>query len=105
MDFAESVYQLTAEFPGDERFSLSAQLRRAVVSIPSNIAEGQGSFTDADFRRFLSIAHGSTREVETQLLLSRRLGYLTDSQLDQLLELSSEVGRLIQGLAKVLDAS
>ena len=103
MDLAESVYQLTAEFPNDERFSLTSQIRRAVVSIPSNIAEGQGRFTRADFRRFLSIAHGSVREVETQLLLARRLRYLGEAQLDQLLELSSEVGRLILGLAKSLD--
>lgn len=103
MDLAERVYQLTAEFPNDERFSLTSQIRRAVISIPSNIAEGQGRFTRADFRRFLSIAHGSVRELETQLLLARRLRYLGEEQLDELLERSSEVGRLIRGLAKSLD--
>ena len=105
MDLAERVYLLTAEFPNDERFSLTSQLRRAVVSIASNIAEGQGRFTKADFRRFLSIAHGSVREVETQVLLARRLSYLSEEQLNLVLESSSEVGRLILGLAKSLNES
>ena len=105
MDLAEQVYQLTAEFPNEERFSLTSQIRRAVVSIPSNIAEGQGRFTQPDFRRFLSIAHGSVREVETQLLLARRLSYLGEAQIERVLELSSEVGRLIQGLAKSLNTA
>ena len=105
MDLAERVYLLTAEFPNDERFSLTSQLRRAVVSIASNIAEGQGRFTKADFRRFLSIAHGSVREVETQVLLARRLSYLSEEQLNLVLESSREVGRLILGLAKSLNES
>jgi four helix bundle protein len=104
MEFAERVYRVTAGFPSDEKFGLTSQVRRAAVSIPSNIAEGQGRFSDQDFRRFLSIAHGSLREAETQLLLSKRLGYCTDDAIAETLSLGAEVGRLIQGLANKLKA-
>lgn len=102
MDLAESVYQATSDMPADERFGLTSQVRRAAVSVASNIAEGQGRFTDADFNRFLSIAHGSVREVETQLLLANRLGFLSETDIDPSIELSAEVGRLIAGLARSL---
>lgn len=102
MDLAECVYQVTEAMPPDERFGLIAQLRRAAVSVASNIAEGQGRFTEADFVRFLSIAHGSVREVETQLLLSARLGHVSHGAISEPLELSAEVGRLIAGLARSL---
>jgi four helix bundle protein len=102
MDLAADVYEITSKFPSDERFGLISQLRRAATSIPSNIAEGQGRFSKPDFKRFLSIAHGSVREVETQLLLSARLRYLDKSAAEGALELTSEVGRLIQGLANSL---
>jgi len=102
MDLAEGVYAATSTFPRDERFSLTAQLRRAAVSIPSNIAEGQGRFSRPDFKRFLSMAHGSIREVETQLLLAVRLNYLEKDRAESALTLASEVGRLVQGLANSL---
>jgi four helix bundle protein len=102
MDLAAAIYELTAPFPTDERFSLTSQLRRASTSIPSNIAEGQGRFSKPDFKRFLSMAHGSVREVETQLLLATRLGYVDEKRTHELLETCSEVGRLIRGLANSL---
>ncbi len=102
MEFAENVYELTRQFPPDERFSITAQLRRSAVSVPSNIAEGEGRFTKADFRRFLSIAHGSLREAETQLRLANRLGYLPESELSQILDIAGQTGRLIRGLARSL---
>jgi four helix bundle protein len=102
MDFAESVYQLTSDFPTEEKFSLTVQLRRCATSVPSNIAEGEGRFSKADFKRFLSIAHGSLREAETQILLASRLKYVSNDRAELILSQASEVGKLIQGLAKSL---
>lgn len=98
MDYVEAVYQVTRAFPREELYGLTGQLRRAVVSIPSNIAEGQGRGTDAELVRYLRIANGSLRESETQLLLARRLGYVTETQTTPLLESAAEFGRLIRGL-------
>jgi four helix bundle protein len=104
MDFVIHVYEITACFPADERFALTSQLRRSATSIPSNISEGEGRFTKADFKRFLGIAHGSLREAETQLLIALRLNYVSQPSTDAALDLASEVGRLLRGLAKSLDA-
>ena len=73
VDFVEVVYRLTQEFPGDERFGLTSQLRRAAVSIPSNIAEGAARKSKLEFAQFISIALGSAAEVETQVEIARRL--------------------------------
>jgi four helix bundle protein len=73
MELTVSVYELTRTFPRDEQFGLTSQLRRASVSIASNIAEGRGRTTDGEFRQFLGIAQGSIYEVQTQLLLAQRL--------------------------------
>jgi four helix bundle protein len=102
MDLVTHIYELTKRLPPDERFALTTQLRRCATSIPSNIAEGEGRFSKADFRRFLSIAHGSLREAETQLLIAVRLGYLESVTVENSLKTASEVGRLIHGLAKPL---
>ncbi len=103
MDLAEAVYEATGGFPLEERYGLTSQLRRASVSIPSNIAEGQGRGTKLDFRRLLRIAHGSLREVETQVILARRLGFLQEHQGQKLLSISGEVGRLVTGLSQSLE--
>jgi four helix bundle protein len=100
MDFVESIYTVTKAFPREELYGLTSQLRRSGVSIPSNIAEGQGRGTDPEFTHRLSIAHGSLREAETQLMIAQRLGYLSKSKLNELLEEAAEVGRLITGLRR-----
>ena len=103
MDLVEAVYRRTSSFPKEEVYCLTSQLRRAVISIPSNIAEGQGRRTTRHFLNFLSIAYGSLLEVETQILIAGRLGYLNDESVTKLNELASEVGRLINGLINSLD--
>jgi four helix bundle protein len=102
MDLVNEVYRLTKEFPREELYGLTGQLRRAAVSIPSNIAEGQ-SRSSKDFVHFLSIAHGSLSEVETQMIVAERLGYLKEGQLDHFTETASEVGRLINGLSRSIE--
>ena len=99
MDLVELIYEATTAFPREERFGLTNQLRRASVSIPSNIAEGQGRYSPRDFHRFLSMAYGSLREVETQVCIAGRLHYLDRTTSVAILENCAEVGRLINGLA------
>jgi four helix bundle protein len=103
MDFTVEVYQLSKNFPAEERFALTTQLRRSAVSVPSNIAEGEGRFSKPDFSRFLSFSHGSLCESETQIILADRLGYVSTDRVDAILAQSSEVGRLIRGLARSLN--
>jgi four helix bundle protein len=91
-----AVYQITRTFPKEELYGLSNQIRRSTVSIPSNIAEGQGRLSVGEFRQFLGIAKGSLHELDTQLIIARELGYLdtTNPIFDRL----AEVGRLLNGL-------
>ena len=98
MDLAEEIYTATRGFPKDELYGLTSQLRRAVISIPSNIAEGQGRLTPGEFRQFLGHARGSLLEAETQILMSARLHYLPKEQIGRLLKLSAELGRILNGL-------
>src|SRR5688572_9795877 len=101
MTLAEVVYRETAEFPLEERYGLTAQMRRAVVSIPSNIAEGQGRrSTDDEFARFLRIALGSNCELDTQLELALRLKLLSPAAASRVRPLVEEVGRVISGLLR-----
>lgn len=102
MDLAVLIYELSAGFPADERFGLTSQIRRAASSVAYSIAEGQGQFTKPNFKRFLSMAHGSVREVETQLLLAVRLRFIDQGQAKDAIQLAAEVGRLIRGLANSL---
>jgi len=98
MDLVVEVYRLSRAFPADERFGLTAQVRSAVVSIPSNIAEGHGRSTKADFIRFLDIALGSANEVETQLLAAIRLAFIENGELTRGMDLVHEVQALVKGL-------
>jgi four helix bundle protein len=102
MDLVENVYLVSKGFPRDELYGLTSQVRRAAVSVPSNIAEGQGRFTTGEFVHLLSVGHGSLREVETQIIIAGRLNYLSEPKANGVLELASEVGRLINGLANSL---
>jgi four helix bundle protein len=104
MDLVTLVYDLTDEYPTDERFGLKAQIRRAVVSVPSNIAEGAGRNSTKEFINHLSIAYGSLMETETQNLIAERRGYITHPRSNQVLELAAEVGRVINGLSNSLVA-
>jgi four helix bundle protein len=105
MDLTVAVYEATAGYPVDERFGLVAQMRKAAVSIPSNIAEGQGRRSRGAFCQHLSIAHGSLRELETQLILSGRLRFLPDAPCQKHLARMSEVGRLITGLSMAVSGA
>ena len=102
MDLVEAVYRLSARFPDDERFGLTNQIRRASVSVPSNVAEGQGRGTPAEFAHFLRIANGSRQEVETQALLAVRLGFVQEKDAVPVLTLAEEFGRVNAGLMRSL---
>jgi len=102
MDLAEAVYRATRRFPDDERFGLRLQVRRAAVSVPSNIAEGHGRVDRGDYARHVRIARGSLKEVETQIILSRRLGFFSEKTSSQLLATISRANRLITGLLRRL---
>ena len=105
MDLVVAVYRLTAEFPREERFGLTAQARAAAVSIPSNIAEGYGRSSKREYMRFLGIARGSANELETQLLAASRLKLTRSPQTRSALELTNEVQRIVSGLIASLDRS
>lgn len=98
MDLAKTVYRITKAFPKEELFGLTSQMRRAAVSIPSNIAEGQGRTSGKTFSLFLGHARGSLFELETQAELAESLGYLNKDQLYQFLLATNEIGRMLNGL-------
>ncbi len=98
MEFAAEIYRCTKKLPDDERYGMTSQLRRAAVSIASNIAEGQGRQSTGEFRQFLGHARGSLLETETQVLLAQKLHYLMSSDAEHLLELSAELGKVLNGL-------
>jgi four helix bundle protein len=100
MDLVVEVYEVSKLFPKEEQFGLTNQIRRAAVSVPSNIAEGQGRLHEADFLRFLSIARGSLTETETQLMIAMRLAYVSKDQVRQAWILAQQVGRLLNGLIR-----
>ena len=97
------MYKVTSGFPGDEKFGLTSQMRRAAVSIPSNIAEGYGRKTIPDYVRSLYIAYGSNCELETQTLLSGDLEYLNKNKKESLIEKINEVERMLMALIKSLE--
>lgn len=96
------VYEITNEFPKSETFGLTSQIRRAAVSVPSNIVEGRARGYDAELKRFLLISRGSLEEVKYQLLLSKDLGYITNEKYNEAYLLADEVGRLLGGMIKRL---
>jgi four helix bundle protein len=102
MDLVVEIYRLVKKLPKEETYALSDQMRRAVVSIPSNIAEGRGRSSEKDYLRFLFIARGSQAEVETQLLVCVRLDYLSESEIESAMNLCSEVGRMLNSMTRKL---
>jgi len=100
MDLVQIVYEATAHFPSHEVFSLTSQIRRSAVSVPSNIAEGMGRGSVPDLLRFLKIARGSLCELETQFQLASRLGYLGERQEENVFQVIDMVFRLLSGFIK-----
>jgi four helix bundle protein len=98
----KQVYSISRQFPPDERFGLTSQIRRAAVSIPSNIAEGQARHTGKEFIQFLSHAEGSVAEVDTQLTLAMELGFCGRSELREALQLVLELRRMLNSLRRKL---
>ena len=105
LNYVTGIYKITANFPVDEKFGLVSQMRRAAVSIPSNIAEGAARNSKKEFINFLHIAQGSAAELETQIFISRNLDFVTQSQADPLLKELEEISRMIIGLQKSLRSS
>ncbi len=97
------IYKITKRFPNEEKYGLTSQIRRAAVSVPSNISEGYGRKTTPEYIRFLYIAYGSNCEMETQILLSGDLGYIETDKLENLQERMGEVERMLKALIKSLE--
>jgi four helix bundle protein len=102
IQLVKRCYRISSQFPPDERFGLTQQLRRAAISVPSNIAEGKGRGTPAEFQRFLGIACGSLTELDTQFVIACELGFIKESALNEIEADIQEVGRIITGLRKSL---
>lgn len=102
VEFADSVYSMTCPFPSDERFGLTSQMRRASVSVSSNIAEGSGRVSDKDFARFIEIAYGSVMEVISQAEIARLQKFLPVEDCNQLKRKAKELARMLSGLRSTL---
>ncbi len=100
--FCSEVYQMTSSFPSDEKFGLTNQLRRAAVSIPSNIAEGSSRNSNKDFSRFLEIAIGSAYEIETQVLIASDLGFVSTDECEKLVNELAEIIKMISRFRSTL---
>ncbi len=102
MDLLIEIYRLVKKLPKEETYALSDQMRRAAVSIPSNISEGRGRSSEKDYLRFLFIARGSRAELETQLMACLRLNYLGDDDVETALSLSSEISSMLNAMISKL---
>ena len=100
LEFVVDVYKHTERFPKEERYGLTSQVRRAAVSIPANIAEGAGRHSKKEFAHFLSNSQGSASELETELLIAFKLGYLDEANFSTLITQLERIGRLITGLRR-----
>ena len=98
-----NIYKITKSFPKEELYGLTSQIRRAAVSIPSNIVEGKARGSQKEYKRFLLISRGSLEEVKYQLLLSRDLKYIDSKTYDKIFDIADEVGKLLNGLMKKID--
>lgn len=100
IDMVTTVYSVTRSFPSEEKYGLTSQIRRAAVSIPANIAEGAARQTDKEFHQFLSIAQGSSSELETELRIAMNLGYLSTDEHERIYAEVNTIARMIVGLSK-----
>ncbi len=105
VELVTEIYQLTGNYPKDEIFGLTNQMRRASISIPSNIAEGAARNSKKEFIQFLYIALGSQQELDTQLLISRNLNFITEDSYNQITDKVQTVGKLLNGLIKYLKSN
>ncbi len=103
VDLVEKIYAATKSFPNDERYGLTAQIRKAAVSIPSNIAEGFGRFHNSEYKQFLFVSLGSCAEVITQLTIAARLDYLKKDTAQELMEELDQISRMTMNLIKKLN--
>jgi four helix bundle protein len=98
VELATDVYKITAQFPAEEKFGLQSQIRRSAVSIASNIAEGAGRNSNGEFKQFLGIAYGSAYELETQLFISRNLAFISDKEINQVVDKLETIQKMIYKL-------
>ncbi len=105
MDLAVEVYKQTSRFPSEEKFNLISQIRRCAVSIPSNIAEGAGRNSDKEFNLFLGIAKGSSFELQTQVIISNRLKFISDEKFEVMNNSIAEVQKMITGFQSKLKSN
>lgn len=101
MDVVELVFEKTKSFPGSELYGLTSQMKRAAVSIPSNIAEGFGRNSQKEYAQYYSIAYGSALELETQVIIAKRIGYLNDQDFSELVPLLNEVLKMLNRMVFV----
>ena len=104
INFVTDIYKLTGNFPKEEIYCISNQMRRAAVSIPSNIAEGAGRKHNKEFIQFLHIAMGSSSELETQIFISKNLNYISEEQMNTILEKLYDIRKMLSGLLKAVSS-
>ena len=102
MDLVEAIYRLTKNLPREETYVLSDQMRRAAISVPSNVAEGYARQATRDYARFLAISRGSVFELQTQLLVCKRLGYIEGKEIEDIMELCEQISKMLYALASKL---
>jgi four helix bundle protein len=102
VNFVVEIYKITARYPKEEKFGLVSQMRRAAVSIPSNIAEGATNRSKKEFSKFIRIAKGSLSELETQIIISFKLGFITEKSYNKIIEQSEQISRMLAGLVRSL---
>lgn len=102
IEFVTEIYEITSAFPSEEKFGLVSQIRRSAVSIPSNIAEGNARRSSADYIQFLKIARGSGAEVETQIIISKNLGFIEEVKSEELTSKITEIMKMLNGLINYL---
>ena len=105
IELVTEIYVITSRFPSEEKFGLVSQIRRGTVSIPSNIAEGNSRRSSSDYIQFLKIARGSGAEVETQIIISKNLGFIDEIECDELSMKITEIMKMINGLINYLNSN